>query len=202
MTDSQEWRLKAELHGSDEIDDVLDRLRGREQVLGTTVGGALPAGVDLTHSGSTLFVYAATRSTVDSARSAIESLLRTTEGRADIHISRWDTDVEDWRQVEPPLTGEARKLDEARVQAAQRPETRTLTFVVGPRERLAFVASATDFAREAELACDVAEARRWRRTCLTFTVSGPASKVDAFAARAHNEIKRMRWVPDAGGPMP
>jgi len=41
---------------------MLDRLPGREKVLGSEVGGLLPFGVVLSRRGNVLFAYASTRS--------------------------------------------------------------------------------------------------------------------------------------------
>ena len=132
------------------------------------------------------------------ARRAVEAALRTTDQDAELSISRWDEDLVDWHQVEPPLAGEALELHEARMRDATRHTTRFLACtVVGRRERL-LMTSLADDAQQAGVECTVREERRLLRTRLTFTISGPASKADRFFTFVSTEISRLD-VPPAGG---
>jgi len=197
-TDTGQWRLRANVQSSGRLGAVVRRLRRGAKLLGIEHVGTLPAGTVLTRRGSTLFVYAATRDDAERARSAVEQTLREESLVAELSISRWDESVADWRQVQPPLTGEARELDEARAQAAAQPVTRAVLFsTFGQRERAALTELAED-AAPAGVECTVTEHRRRLKTDLQFTVAGPAFKVDAFIARVESAHKAM----DVPGPSP
>lgn len=201
MTDTAEWRLRATSRGSDRLDEVIRRLRGGgEKFLGATVGGTLPLGAALTRDGDTLFVYAPTRSHVESARSAVDEALRSVGRSADLSISRWDADAEIWHQLDPPLTGEARELHEARVRDATRPAMRTVTCTAVGRRQRGLLTSLADDAQGRGVQCSVTEERAWLRTRLTYTISGPAAKVEAFASYVKSQIDAMRQP--AAGPGP
>jgi hypothetical protein len=47
----QDWRLQAAFVDANGVADVFERLRGRERVLGSEVGGLLPAGTVLSRRG-------------------------------------------------------------------------------------------------------------------------------------------------------
>ena len=52
----QDWRLRAAFDVSHGVGDVFERVRGRERVLGSEVGGLLPFGVVLSRRDDALFV--------------------------------------------------------------------------------------------------------------------------------------------------
>jgi hypothetical protein len=195
------WRLRADVQGFGRLGAVVRRLRGgRFMILRVASGGTLPTGTVLTHRRDRLFVYGPTQADVERARSAVEQALRAESRVAELSISRWDEDVADWRQVEPPLAGEARELDEARARAATRHVTRTLLFpTFGRRERAALTRLAEEAPR-AGVECTVTERRRRLGVDLRFTVAGPASKVDAFIARMESAHKAMHTPSGSAGP--
>jgi hypothetical protein len=200
-TDTGQWRLRANVQRSSRLGAVVRQLRdGREKLLGVARGGRLPAEPVLTHKGDTLFVYASTRDDAERARSAVEQALRGESQVAELSISRWDESVADWRQVEPPLAGEARELDAARARATTRHVTRALLFpTFGRRERAALTRLAEDAPR-AGVECTVTERRRRLGVDLRFTVAGPASKVDAFIARVESAHQAMHMPDGSAGP--
>jgi hypothetical protein len=196
MADTGQWRLSANVQGSRRLGAVVRRLRdGRETILGATRGGTLPTGTTLTRKRGTLTVYAGTRDDAERARSAVEQALRAQHKVAELSISRWDEDVAAWRQVEPPLTGEARERDEARARAAARDVTRALLFpTLGRRERAALTRLAEDAPR-AGVECTVTERRRRLGIDLRFTVTGPASKVAAFIVHLESAYQATHMPP-------
>jgi hypothetical protein len=138
------------------------------------------------------------RAGIDSARSAIEGVLRAAGRSADLLVSRWDEDVGEWRQIDPPLADWERKLDEAHTIEARRPETRTLTCVVGRLERAWLESYIVNYAQRQDLECTVAEDRHLLSAHLTFSVSGPAFKLDEFVGYARRVINSLRWTGGAG----
>jgi hypothetical protein len=129
---------------------VFKRLRSRERVLGSEVGGLLPPGAVLSRRHNALSVYAATRSDIDLARMAIERVARATGLSTDVRVSRWDERAGAWRQVDPPLDGQEQEMDEVRTRETIRQETRELSYLIawtarayveGPLRDLAFATS-------------------------------------------------------------
>jgi hypothetical protein len=196
MPDDQNWRLQAKLDSRDGIEELVKRLSAHEEVLGASVNGALPPGVELSHEGDTLFAYASTKLSVDGARSAIRGVLGAERRNAEMRVSRWDADVEAWRQVEPPLTGEELARDEARALEAARHDTRTLKFLVGRIERSAVEAEIASYAEARGLDCTITHKNHVLLTRLTVTMSGPTSKLDEFEEYARSVVTRTSWGGD------
>jgi hypothetical protein len=196
MSDDQNWRLQAKLDSRDGIDELIKRLSAHEEALGASVNGVLPPGVELSREGDTLFAYASTKLSVDGARSAIQGVLSAERRGAEMRVSRWDADVEAWRQVEPPLTDEELARDEARALAAARHETRTVKFLVGRIERSAVEAEIASYAEARGLDCTIAQKNHVLLTRLTVTISGPASKLEEFEEYARSAVKQMSWGGD------
>jgi hypothetical protein len=191
-TDDRDWRLRAAFDDAKGVGVVYNRLRGREEVLGSEVGGLLPFGVVLSRSGGALFVYASARSGIDSARRTIEGVAHTAGLRADVSASRWDGYTRAWRQVDPPLTDRERELDEVRAREAMRHKTCEFSFLVGRLDRVRVERLILDFAQRRGLACAVEEERRCFRVLLTFSVSGPAFMLEQFAHHA-DHVVRIDW---------
>lgn len=197
-TDDQEWRLRAAFDDAKRVGDVFDRLRDREEVLGSEVGGLLPFGVELSRSGRTLLVYASTRSGIDSARRTIEGVARTAGLRTDVRVSHWDGRARAWRQLDLPLSDRERESEEARSREAMRHDTREFSFLVGRLDRVRVERLILDFAQRRGLACAVEEERRRFRVLLTFSVSGPAFMLEQFAHHA-DHVVRIDWSAGVGG---
>lgn len=201
MTDDQDWRLRLAFDDAKAAGAVFDRLRGHEKVLGSEVGGVLPFGAVLSHDDDTLFVYASTRSGVDSARRAINGVLHTVGDRADLRISHWDEDVGEWCQVEPPLSGEEQELADAHAREARRHETRTLSCIVGRLDRTLVEGPILDFAQRRGLDCAVEREGHVFSLHLTFSVSGPAFKVSEFIDFAGRVVSSQRGNVGGAGPL-
>lgn len=184
-----EWRLQAAFGDARGAGELFERLHRREQILGNEVGGLLPSGVVLSHRGAVLFAYASTSAGVDAARSTIRRLADAAGIAADVRVSRWDRYVKAWCQVDPPLSGEDRELEEAHACEAARHETRELSYLVRRLDRSRVEGIILAFAHQRGLDCFVEAERRVLNVRLTFTVSGPASLVDEFADYAGDMIK-------------
>lgn len=109
----QDWRLRAAFDVPNGVTDVFERLRSRERFLGSDIGGLLPFGVVLSRRDDALFVYASTRSGIDGARLAIERVARAIGLSAELRVGRWDAGLREWRQIDPPLTGQEHELTDA-----------------------------------------------------------------------------------------
>jgi hypothetical protein len=123
----QDWRLRVKLGGSAGR-AALDRLvaSGRGEA-GSEVRPEVPSDVAITHDGyDTLFAYAATREAIILTRAAIESAARADGVNASSEVRHWDQDVDEWVQVDPPLTGAAQQEHEAATRDSERTESRTM----------------------------------------------------------------------------
>jgi hypothetical protein len=194
----QDWRLRAAFDVPNGVEGVVERLRGRERVFGSEVGGLLPVGVVLSRRDDALFVYASTRSGIDGARLAIERAARVIGLSADVRVGRWDEGLREWRQVDPPLAGREHELDDARAREASRQETRELSYLVGRLDQPLVEGPLLEYAQRRDLDCTVEEKRHLFSVRLTFSVSGPAYKLDEFADLARYVVKWQNWFTSPG----
>jgi hypothetical protein len=178
----QDWRLRAEL-GADysrgALDHLLARVRGPD--VAGEVDSAVPSDVVITHDGELLFAYAGNEAALNAARSAIEDVLRRDNVDATIVVSHWDDDLYEWRQTDPPLTGEAKRRDDAARRDAEAVETRTMVASSGREIRAEFEQSMVNWAQELGLKYEVIEHPHMLTTQVAFTVTGPKRKIDEFA---------------------
>jgi hypothetical protein len=182
VAEDQGWRLKAELDAVDTrsaLDHLLGRLRGPDVV--GEIGAAVPHDVVITHDGKLLFAYAETESVLTAARAAIEGVLRRDGVEASICVSHWDEQLDEWRQIDPPLTGEAKRSEEASERDAETVETRTMVASAGKLIRATFDQSMLDWAERLGLQCELIEHPHLLTTQVAFTVTGPKRKIDEFA---------------------
>ncbi|HEY4452010.1 MAG TPA: hypothetical protein VGN13_10505 [Solirubrobacteraceae bacterium] len=184
MSEEQDWRLKAELDGDDTraaLDHVLAGVRAPDVV--AEGGGPAPGhDVAITHDGNVLFAYTASQASLRSARRAIEAALRRDGAHASITVSHWDEQFDEWLQVDPPLTGEAQRTQEANERDAELVESRTLIASAGKWVRAEVERSMQDWADKLGLRCEIIEHPHLLTTQVAFTVTGPKRKIDEFAA--------------------
>jgi hypothetical protein len=182
VSEDQGWRLKAELDVEDRrgtLDRLLGRLRGPD--VAGEVGAAVGHDVVITHDGKLLFAYAETESALKAARSAIEGVLRRDGLEASIFMSHWDEDLDEWRQTDPPLTGEAARIVQDAERAAETVETRTMVASSGKLIRGEFEQTMREWAEKLSLECEIVEHPHLLTTQVAFTVIGPKRKIDEFA---------------------
>jgi hypothetical protein len=106
----QDWRLEIELDVPDAapaLHGLIARLRGRERL--KEIEAKVPNDVVITHDGRRLFAYAADERALSAARGAIEQALRGDGIRTSVRLSRWDDQLDAWRQTDPPPASEARR---------------------------------------------------------------------------------------------
>jgi len=183
MSEDQDWRLKAALETQDMrrvLDDVLAAVRAPQVVEET--GETLPHDVAVTHDGNVLFVYAASRESLATARRAIEAVLRRGAVGSSIYVSHWDDAVDQWVQVEPPPSEEQLRAAEAAERDADAVESRTLIVSAGKWVRAELEQSMREWADRLELECEIIEHRHLLTTQVAFTVTGPKRRIDEFAA--------------------
>jgi hypothetical protein len=194
MADNQNWRLKAELDAEDRrgvLDHVLGRVRGPDVV--KEVGEAIPHDVAITHDGKLLFAYAANEPALTTARRAIEAVLGRDGVKAQVTVSHWDERFDEWLQVDPPLTGEAERAEEASERDAEKIESRTMVASTGKLIRAEVEQTMREWADKLDLKCEVIEHPHLLTTQVAFTVTGPRRKIDEFAEGLRaEELATMR----------
>jgi hypothetical protein len=190
----QDWRLKAELDTVDArsaLDRVLGRLHGPDVV--KEVSDAVGHDVVITHDGKLLFAYAAGEAAMKAARGAIEGVLERDGISASIVVSHWDDDLDEWHQTDPPLSGEAKRIDDDARRDANVVESRTLVASSGREISAEFEQSMAAWAQELGLEYEVMEHPHTLTSQVAFTVTGPKRKIDEFAQGLRaEEIATMR----------
>jgi hypothetical protein len=178
-TDS-DWRLRADLDRDAAASGVLRRFRGPDVV--HDAQAAVGADVVLTHNDSALFAYSPDLDALRTARAALEEALRRDGVTATVAISRWEDDLGDWVQVEPPLDADASAAHEQAVRDAHAPVTETFVVEVGKEIRSEFENSMLAWAERLGLSCEIVEHPHLLHVQVAFTVSGAKRAVDEFRA--------------------
>lgn len=181
MSDDQGWRLKAELDAADApsaLGHLLGRLRGPDVARDAKV--AVPRDVVVTHDGRLLFAYAESEASLKAARAAVEEVLQRDGRSASILISRWDERLDEWRQIDPPLTGAEERAAEAHVRDAETVEARTMVANVGKEIRAGFDQSLLAWAKQLGIECEIIEHPHLLSTQAAYTVTGPRRKLEEF----------------------
>jgi hypothetical protein len=182
VTTDQDWRLRADLgapYSSGALDQLLRRVRGSDVV--KEIDSVVPHDVVITHDGEFLFAYTADEAALTAARSAIENVLRQDNVNPSIIVSHWDDDLDEWRQTDPPLSGDAERVADAARRNAEAVETRTMVASAGKEIRAEFEQSMVNWAQELGLGYEVIEHPHMLTTQVAFTVTGPKRKIDEFA---------------------
>ena len=194
MSEDQGWRLKAELDSGDTrgaLDRLLGRLRGPDVVEDVTA--AVSDDVVITHDGKLLFAYAETEQALAAARSAIEQVLERDGVKASIRVSHWDEQLDEWRQIDPPLTGDEKRAEEAAERDADAVETRTMVASAGKLVRETLDQTMLAWAGKLGLKCEIIEHPHMLTTQVAFTVTGPKRRIDEFArALEAEEVSTIR----------
>ncbi len=181
MSGDQGFRLRAELDVADRrgaLDHLLGRVRGPNVI--KEVGEAVSDDVVLTHDGRLLFAYADSREKITAARGAIDGVLEHDGITATIVTSEWDERLDEWRQIDPPLTGEEERAAEAHVRDAETVETRTMVANVGKEIRAGFDQSLLAWANQLGVKCEIVEHPHLLSTQTAYTVTGPRRKLEEF----------------------
>jgi len=182
VSEDQDWRLRAELDANAEpglLERVVHGVRSPD--VAGEVGEVVPHDVAVTHDGRVLFAYAANRAALDAARRAIETVIGREDLNVTIYVSRWDGRLDEWVQVDPPLTGPQKRAEETADRSAERVETRTMVVSAGKMVRAEVEQTMRDWAGKLELRCELIEHRHLLTTQVAFTVTGPHRRIEEFA---------------------
>jgi len=127
-----------------------------------------------------LFAYAASELAIEAARRVIEQVLQRDAVAANIVVSHWDEQRDEWRQVDPPPSAEQARSEAAAELDAEALETRTIVASAGNLIRSSFEQSLLDWAQKQGLEVTVAEHPHLLSTQVLFTLTGPKRKIDEF----------------------
>jgi hypothetical protein len=180
----EDWRLQAELdvadaHGA--LHSLLGRLRGSGTDVVKEIEGEAPHDVVITHDGQQVFAYAADEATLGAARAAIEAVLAREGITAEVRVARWDDELDQWLQTDPPLSAPQQARAEAAKRDGEAIETRTLVASSGRLIRAEFEQTMSAWADRLGLECTIIEHPHLLSTQIAFTVTGPRRRVDEFA---------------------
>lgn len=193
MEDDDDWRLEAELEGAEAggaLPTVVGRLRGSDtDDMVKEIGTSSPLDVVVTHDGKLLFAYAPDEATLAQARRAIEAVLAREGIAASFRVSRWDDDLGEWLQTDPPPSAEERARRATAVREAETVETRTLVASSGRLIRREFEQVMQAWADRLGLECEIIEHPHLLTTQIAFNVKGPRHKLDEFASG----LKAEEW---------
>ncbi len=192
----QDWRLQLNLDEPTDAEAVLGQIRNDPSTNDHHDPGLLGDDVVVTHDGGRLFVYAANKDSLDTARKILESALSDGSPNMPVRVTHWDERLAQWHQVEPPLTPEEEQAlsstAEAKVERSttnEPVESRTVMAVVGKLIRKQFEQQMISFAQNMGIECTVVEHPHLLSTQIAFTVTGSSSDVAAFARYLKNEAR-------------
>lgn len=174
MAAEQSWRLKAELRKGT-LNDVVAHVHRNETP--DAADAPLPPDVVVTHDGSTLWAYAASEASIESARKEVEALPH----QATVVISHWDQRLDDWVQVDPALSGQAKQRQEAHERSAERPETRTMVASAGRLVRSEIEQTMRECADTLHLELSITEHPHLLSCQVLFEVTGQRHEIDEFS---------------------
>jgi hypothetical protein len=197
LSDPDDWRLQAELEVADSggaLHSILARLRGSDSDNTLAqIEAAVPHDVVVTHDGKLLFAYAADEATLAEARRAIEAELRREGIAASVRVSRWDDELDEWQQTDPPLDAAERLQADAARRDAETVETRTLVASSGRLIRAELERTMRAAADSLGIECQIIEHPHLLTTQVAFTITGPRRKLDEFAhALSASEWRTIR----------
>jgi len=182
---SEDWRLRADLDVPDTggtLRALVSRLRGSEPDVVQEIEATVPRDVVITHDGRCLFAYAADQATIEAVRTAIEAVLARDGISASLRTSRWEDELDEWLQTDPPLEGQERLRADAARADAEAVQTRTLVASSGRLVRSEFEQTMSAWADRLGLQCQIVEHPHLLSTQIAFTVTGPRRKLDEFAS--------------------
>jgi hypothetical protein len=181
----EDWRLQAELDVADTrgvLQSIVGRLRGGDTAVIEEIEAAVPHDAVITHDGRLLFAYAADEATLAAARSAIEAVLAHESVPARLRVGRWDDELDEWRQTDPPLSAEEQAKAQGSRRDAEAIETRTLVASSGRLVRAEFEQTMLAWANRLGVECEIVEHPHLLSTQVAFNVTGPRRKLDEFAS--------------------
>jgi len=193
--DERDFRLRVALETADggrALRALFARFRG--SAIDREIEAKVSREVVITHDGRLLFAYAADRAALDTARRAIEEVLRADGLRASMDVSHWDERIDAWRQIDPPPpTTQEQQAADAAERDAETIDTRMLVASSGKAIRAELEQSLLRWAEELGIECTIVEHPHLLTTQVAFTVTGPRRKLDEFAkGLAAEEVASLR----------
>jgi hypothetical protein len=182
--DDRDWRLTGVLGGLDDhraLHAFVEHLRDPEVL--REVRAAVDEDVVITHDGDRLFAYASGRGGIEQARRTIEAVLARDGMHAELSLSHFSGEVDEWVDPDAPAAPDAGTR-------AAGPETRTLVAVVGRMIREELEQSMRSWADQLGLRCEIVEHPHLLSSQVAFTVTGSPRKLDEFAAGLSAEERR------------
>jgi hypothetical protein len=116
-----------------------------------------------------------------------------------VTVSHWDEALDEWRQIDPPLTGQAREVEDAIDRNVETVETRTIVCGTGDWVRDTLEQSMRTRAGELGIHCEIVEHPHLLRTQVAFTVTGPRRKLDEFRDARRARVSAGRTCREAMG---
>jgi hypothetical protein len=174
--DDRDWRLTGELRGLDDhraLHAFVERLRDPEVL--RDVRAAVDEDIVITHDGDRLFAYASGRAGIEQARRTIEAVLARDGLHAELSLSHFSGDVDEWVDPDAPPAPEASGA------ATPTPQTRTIVATVGRMIREELEQSMRNWADQLGLRYEVVEHPHLLSSQVAFTVTGSPRKLDEFA---------------------
>jgi len=133
--------------------------------------------VVVTHDGNRLFAYAASRAAIEDARAKLADALKRDGIETTLTLSSWSEELGAW--IDPDAPQGAR---EAAARDGEATVTHTYVVQLGRWVREEFEQSLGEWAQQLGVRCEVVEHPHLLSTQAAFTVTGPARKVNEFAA--------------------
>lgn len=128
-----------------------------------------------------LFAYAGSKDSLTTARQTVEAVVRGDGISPRVLVSHWDDKSDEWRQLDPPLRGNAKRAEEAAERDAEEVESRTMVASTGKLIRSEVEQTMRTWADKLNLRCEIIEHPHLLTTQVAFTVTGPRRKIDEFS---------------------
>ncbi len=176
--DERDWRLSGDLADGAGGGYLQGLLAGRHEA--HAAGEAQQAvghDVVVTHDGNRLFAYAASREAIEAARVKLQAALARDGIETVLALSTWSDEHNAWidPDVPPPPPSAAPA-------GAEAPATRTYVVTLGRWVREEVEQSMSSWTAHLGVSCEIVEHPHLLSSQAAFTVTGPAEKLDEFAA--------------------
>jgi hypothetical protein len=176
--DERDWRLSCDLGAAAGGGRLHGLVAGRHEAhAADDAQHAVGSDVVVTHDGSRVFAYAASREAIEDARDKLQAALARDGIDTALALSTWSDEHDAWIDPDaPPPRSSAQAAD------AQSPETRTYVLTLGRWVREEVEQSLSSWAAKLGVSCEIVEHPHLLSSQAAFTVTGPAEKLDRFAA--------------------
>src|SRR5579871_582567 len=181
MADDQDWRLRVEIGEPSALHARLRSANHFERELDPLI----PDDVVLSNDDDTVWAYARTRDEIDEVRRAVEHQLAADGLTAQLEVTHWDDAAGAWLAPgEAPAPGAPAEAEDPIV-------TRTFVESSGRMVRNFYENEVAEEARSRGVTLSIVEHPHLLRTQLAFTLTGPASAVNAVIAASAGDASRI-----------